>query len=253
MTEQHDQGSDSAQVNQATTPSSSWKANGQRDPHGDRYNCERANLALGHLTDDELANAVFMGANEPLDVRRMMAEDPDYYAPMALLTAAKDRIRWLSRALEKALTAGDQVSDEHEPQHIAQTIAEVAVEQLLKSGAPNYQEFHIDFQVDGEERVRPVVVTIAFADGPSPHQLRMQAEQERDAALAKLEAIGAGERPDRELLQRAAEMLSSCRGEIYSHIVSPHCKVDPVLSSPSLRELDALRDELLAAAQPAAE
>lgn len=246
MSELRDQGAASSQVTQSATPSSNWKANGEVDPHGDRYACERAKLALGHLTDDELANAVFMGANEPLDIRRMMAEDPDYHAPMALLTAAKDRIRWLSRALDQALEGNAPM----EPHHVAQTIAEVAVEQLLKSGAPNYQEFHFDFQVDGEEQVRPVMVTIAFADGPSPHELRLQAEQERDAALAKLEGqqpVSSSGQMCGDLLQRAADMLSSCRGELYRHTVSPHCMEDPLSSSPSLSKLDALRDELLAA------
>ena len=68
------------------TPSSRWAANGEPDPHGKQYDCERAALAMGDLTDDELANAVFLRASS------------------AYLTAAKDRIRWLSRRLVEATT-----------------------------------------------------------------------------------------------------------------------------------------------------
>lgn len=69
------------------TPSSRWHENGEPDPHGhtEHYNGERARLCKGDLTDDEIANEVYM--------------TPD----IANLTAAKERIRWLSRALEKTL------------------------------------------------------------------------------------------------------------------------------------------------------
>lgn len=67
------------------TPSSRWSQNNEHDPHGSIYECERAVLSKGHLTDDELANAVYMEPN------------------IENLTAAKERIRWLSRALEKEL------------------------------------------------------------------------------------------------------------------------------------------------------
>jgi hypothetical protein len=66
------------------TPAARWRQEGQPDPHGRRYDCERAQLALGELSDDELANAVYL---EPTIVT---------------LTAAKDRIRWLSRKLHEA-------------------------------------------------------------------------------------------------------------------------------------------------------
>ncbi|EMU5678766.1 hypothetical protein KUC62_28195 [Pseudomonas aeruginosa] len=75
---------------------------------------------------------------------------------------------------------------ELEPHIPAQTIAEAAIEQLIKSGAKHYQEFHFDLHLDGHEGARPVVVTVAFSDGPSAHELRMKAEQERDAALARV-------------------------------------------------------------------
>jgi len=66
------------------TPGARWREKGEPDPHGDHFNGERAELCKGHLTDDELANEVYL------------------YPNIANLTAAKERIRWLSRALEKA-------------------------------------------------------------------------------------------------------------------------------------------------------
>lgn len=86
-----------------STPGAEWRVLGQPDPHEDRYDCERAALTLGKFTDDELANGVFMNADQPLDIDRMMPRDPSYHPPIVWLTAAKDRIRWLSRALEGAI------------------------------------------------------------------------------------------------------------------------------------------------------
>ncbi|WP_257164639.1 hypothetical protein [Bradyrhizobium sp. SRS-191] len=73
------------------TPASRWREKGEPDPHGTRYDCERAKTAGGHLTDDEVANAVYL--------------DPS----IANTTIAKDRIRWLSRKLAEALA--EQATD----------------------------------------------------------------------------------------------------------------------------------------------
>ncbi|HEO1712404.1 TPA: hypothetical protein VAK88_006009 [Pseudomonas aeruginosa] len=83
----------------------------------------------------------------------------------------------------------EQAEPELEPHIPAQNIAEAAIEQLIKSGAKHYQEFHFDLHLDGQEGARPVVVTVAFSDGPSAHELRMKAEQERDAALAEVNRL----------------------------------------------------------------
>lgn len=87
---------------QASTPAAQWRLDGELDPHGTDYDGERATLTLGQLTDDELANGVFMNADQPMDIARILARDPNYHPPIAWLTAAKERIRWLSRALVKA-------------------------------------------------------------------------------------------------------------------------------------------------------
>ena len=72
------------------TPGARWREEGKDDPHGNCYDCERADLAKGKLTDDELANRVFAANRGDLDL--IVWQD-----------AAKDRIRWLSRSLYKAL------------------------------------------------------------------------------------------------------------------------------------------------------
>lgn len=64
------------------TPAAKWRENGEDDPHGNRYDCKRSDLAMGNLTDDELADSLLVGSD------------------LAFQTAAKDRIRWLSRQVE---------------------------------------------------------------------------------------------------------------------------------------------------------
>jgi hypothetical protein len=86
----------------AQTPAAEWREKGEADPHAGHYDGERAALTLGKLTDDELANGVFMNADQPLNIERTLARDPEYHPPIDWLTAAKERIRWLSRALVKA-------------------------------------------------------------------------------------------------------------------------------------------------------
>lgn len=80
------------------TPAAHWRQNGEADPFGKRYECERASLPLGNLTDDELANAVFMYGDSIPSATELMN---GAHMPIAYLTAAKERIRWLSRQLER--------------------------------------------------------------------------------------------------------------------------------------------------------
>jgi hypothetical protein len=76
------------------TPSSNWSQNGEPDPHGDHFHGKREELVLGNLTDDQLANAVFIHNHRHLDVEAVLSGEP---SSITLLTAAKERIRWLSR------------------------------------------------------------------------------------------------------------------------------------------------------------
>lgn len=93
----------------AGTPSATWVAAGEPDPHRDRYNCERADLTLGDLTDDQLANGAFMNYDRPLDIHAVLSKQPGYHSPIAWMTAVKDRLRWLSRKLEQANAENEQL------------------------------------------------------------------------------------------------------------------------------------------------
>lgn len=61
---------------------SKWRVRGEEDPHGDYYRTRtREDLCGGFMSDDELANEVYLSPN------------------IANLTSAKERIRWLTRQL----------------------------------------------------------------------------------------------------------------------------------------------------------
>lgn len=71
-----------------STPAANWRQEGKTDPHNTRYECQRVDLIMGQLTDDEIANAVFL------------CDHRTSFDSIVYLTAAKDRIRWLSRSNE---------------------------------------------------------------------------------------------------------------------------------------------------------
>ncbi len=87
----------------ATTPAAVWRQKGEPDPHGKRYDCERAALCMGDLTDDELANGAFLNYDRRPSMEDLIARKPGVHMPIAWMTAVKDRIRWLSRKLEESL------------------------------------------------------------------------------------------------------------------------------------------------------
>ncbi|GEM_PF-7022045 len=110
LIEEHSASSFSIPLMPAQTPGARWTADGQADPHGRQYECERAALTLGHYTDDELANAVFLHGNEQPSMAALAAGKA--LPGIAYLTAAKERIRWLSRHLAAALAVRQPVGQE---------------------------------------------------------------------------------------------------------------------------------------------
>ena len=92
-----------------STPSATWRAEGKPDPHGVIYDCERAKLCMGGLTDDELANGAFMN----YDVRPPLQAiiEGKAFSPIAWMTAVKDRIRWLSRRLVESTDRSTKVRE----------------------------------------------------------------------------------------------------------------------------------------------
>lgn len=84
-----------------STPAAHWRETGEEDPHAGHYDQERAALTLGKLTDDELANAAFMNYDQRPNLQDII--DGKAFSPIVYMTAVKDRIRWLSRSLERVL------------------------------------------------------------------------------------------------------------------------------------------------------
>lgn len=145
-----------------------WREKGEPDPHAGKYDGEVSELTLGYYTDDQLANAVFLHDHRSLDLNAALRGEP---TSITLLTAAKERIRWLSRKYHNLLQAVT---------HGASTdLAERLVSQLLASGAKNYQENHYDLTIDGETPIK-AVVTLMKQGAKSPHELRLEAEQFAD-------------------------------------------------------------------------
>jgi hypothetical protein len=97
---------DNFKVTEEGTPSSHWSKEGSEDPHKGHYDKERNSLTLGTYTDDELANGAFMN----YDVRPSVDDliSGKRFSPIVWMTAVKERIRWLSRALEKEKKRADQ-------------------------------------------------------------------------------------------------------------------------------------------------
>lgn len=101
------------------TPAAEWRVNGESDPHGDQYNCQREELTMGDWSDDALANAVFLYGNVVPDFQLVI--EGKAKMPITYLTAAKDRIRWLSRrtvALEAEVTRLKEELAKHNPNKI---------------------------------------------------------------------------------------------------------------------------------------
>lgn len=69
------------------TPAAKWRENDEPDPFMGVYDVPRSELLMGNLTDDEIANELFL-----YDHRGGLSS-------MMYLKAGQDRIRWLSRQL----------------------------------------------------------------------------------------------------------------------------------------------------------
>ncbi|WP_145550422.1 hypothetical protein, partial [Yersinia intermedia] len=97
-----------------STPAANWRQEGKTDPHNTRYECQRVDLTMGQLTDDEIANAVFL------------CDHRTSFDSIVYLTAAKDRIRWLSRSNEALIAQLEAAQKEHcqykEALHVAESL-----------------------------------------------------------------------------------------------------------------------------------
>lgn len=67
------------------------------DPFAALSNKQRSELPMGNLTDDELANGVYLHGDREPNIQDVISGKA--YRPIVWLTAAKERMRWLSRRL----------------------------------------------------------------------------------------------------------------------------------------------------------
>lgn len=74
------------------TPNAKWIVDGEPNPFGDRYDVTRDELPRGDVTDYALANEVYLYGNMKPSMDDMLSGR----MPIVYLTAAKERIRWLS-------------------------------------------------------------------------------------------------------------------------------------------------------------
>lgn len=80
-----------------TTPFAKWRENGEPDPHGDHYDREDATLAHANIPSDILAD--------------MLPRSPSMgLSNIGILTAGKERTRWLSRKLYRLATDHDGIN-----------------------------------------------------------------------------------------------------------------------------------------------
>lgn len=79
------------------TPASRREITGEEDPFANYLDKERADLVMGHMTDDAIANAIFMNYDIFPPVQDLISGKG--VMPIAYMTAGKERIRWLSRQM----------------------------------------------------------------------------------------------------------------------------------------------------------
>lgn len=167
------------------TPSARWKQDGQPDPHGNRYECERSDLIMGQHTDDELANSLFLcNHRASLD-------------SIGLLTAAKDRILWLSRALEAERTkhAAEIAAAVQEGRDLAEADMAMSVDERIAAAVLAEREALLR-DIPATDGLMPDEVG-GFLKGLLAYQLAIRARGTTDA----VERVEAGVREkDRERL-----------------------------------------------------
>lgn len=75
-----------------------WLVEGKEDPHAYYAGLTRSKLSMKDISDDELANMVYMDieVDRARDMENIFAGKP---SSIAILTSVKERLRWLSRQL----------------------------------------------------------------------------------------------------------------------------------------------------------
>lgn len=156
------------------------------DPHGTRYHCERAALALGHMSDDELANGAFMNYDQKLDIGRVLANEPDYHPPIVWMTAVKDRIRWLSRQLAAARASQPTPAQDAAATVLGSTVDEIfaAIDAAHEFGGPLHER--IKKLIDERNTLKDAAATVPRADFEEMERRKDGAYEERNRVVAAL-------------------------------------------------------------------
>lgn len=89
-----------------------WLAEGKEDPFPDLVGKKRESLMMKELSDDELANMQYMyqGAGPDVLMNVMMSGGKSH---IAVVTAVKERLRWLSRRVAELEGSLHPVEEEH--------------------------------------------------------------------------------------------------------------------------------------------
>ena len=154
------------------TLGATWRAKGEADPHGARYNCERAALTLGTLTDDELANGAFLAYDRQPSVEELLSGKG--FTPIVWMTAVKDRIRWLSRKLAEAEGRAAAADD-------ARDVVDVDWQLLRETAMLVRDRFS-------------AALSIAYASSDATRSAIRRAHETYEALLAMLDAAIAAQR-----------------------------------------------------------
>lgn len=103
------------------------------DPYGRTYSCSRNNLELGHISDDALADTVVAKARWFSHIGRFA--DERVTEMVTWCSAAKDRVKWLSRQLSKAERERDELFEIVKHLHEDGTIDQAEILNRIKPGS----------------------------------------------------------------------------------------------------------------------
>lgn len=200
------------------TQAAHWRENGEPDPHAKCTDQERSELPLGNLTDDELANAVFLHGDTVPPIAEVIAGTAKM--PIVYLTAAKERLRWLSRKLVGAEQSMQEARTKIASLLMQRSDTGLAIDAALRDGVvPEHHPLRsrLEMLANHRQREQELLEAVALAthqvitcgvaakhpdanlsrresdyggkwDSPQAESVR-QLRQERDELLAALEAV----------------------------------------------------------------
>lgn len=131
------------------TPAAQWRLNGEADPFGLQYECQVDELTLGQFSNNELAARL----------RNLWSEG---FMMIGVITAVKERIRWLSRRLYEL--EGDEGRTENNLSRSELLMGDKTDDELANLAFMEADAFTAratDFQKAGAERIEWLVGRLA--------------------------------------------------------------------------------------------